>query len=125
QERKRVSKDQFCFLSKSGKFLKNENAIESLHRVCRKAGLRNIGWHTLRHTFASRLAANNIPIIAIKELLGHSDIKMTMRYAHLSSLELRRAITSLEKPRIIDIGHNMATVPLLQKKLVNVFERKI
>lgn len=40
--------------------------------------------HTLRHTFASHLAINGTPILAIKSLLNHSNIDMTMRYAHLA-----------------------------------------
>jgi integrase len=40
--------------------------------------------HTLRHTFASNLAMNGVPIFTIKKLVNHKDIKMTMRYAKLS-----------------------------------------
>ena len=40
--------------------------------------------HTLRHTFASHLAINGVPIFNIKELMNHSDINMTMRYAKLA-----------------------------------------
>jgi len=40
--------------------------------------------HTLRHTFASHLAINGVPIFTIKELMNHSDITMTMRYAKLA-----------------------------------------
>ena len=55
-----------------------------LWRACRKAGLRQIGWHVLRHTYASHLAMRGAPLKAIQELLGHATIEMTMRYAHLS-----------------------------------------
>lgn len=40
--------------------------------------------HSLRHTFASQLALNSTPILTIKNLMDHSDISTTMRYAHLS-----------------------------------------
>jgi len=40
--------------------------------------------HTLRHTFASWLAMQGEPIITIKNLMGHSSLEMTLRYAHLS-----------------------------------------
>jgi len=40
--------------------------------------------HTLRHTFASNLAINGVPIFTIKKLINHKDIRMTMRYAKLS-----------------------------------------
>ena len=40
--------------------------------------------HSLRHTFASHLAINGTPILAIKTLMNHSSLEMTMRYAHLA-----------------------------------------
>lgn len=55
-----------------------------LWRACRRAGLRQIGWHVLRHTFASHLVMRGVPLRTVQELLGHSDIRTTMRYAHLA-----------------------------------------
>ena len=51
--------------------------------------------HTLRHTFASHLAINSIPIFTIKELMNHADIEMTMRYAKLSPNNGKVAIQGL------------------------------
>ncbi|MGE5184808.1 MAG: tyrosine-type recombinase/integrase [Acidobacteriota bacterium] len=67
-----------------------------LAQVCRKAGLREIGWHTLRHTFASHLAMRGAPLKAIQELLGHATIQMTMRYAHLAPEVARDAVRLLD-----------------------------
>src|SRR5262249_8919140 len=50
-------------------------------RACRKAGLREIRWHDLRHSFASQLISAGVPLVQVKEWLGHSTINMTMRYA--------------------------------------------
>ena len=44
----------------------------------------DIGWHVLRHTFASHLVMRSVPLKAVQELLGHATIEMTMRYTHLS-----------------------------------------
>ena len=51
--------------------------------------------HTLRHTFASHLAINGVPIFNIKELMNHSDITMTMRYAKLAPSSGKNAIKGL------------------------------
>lgn len=67
----------------------------AIRRLCVKAGLRRIGWHTLRHTFASHLAMRGAPLPAIKELLGHTTITTTMRYAHVAPSTLRAAISML------------------------------
>jgi integrase len=51
--------------------------------------------HDGRHDFASRLAMEGVALITIKELLGHSTIKLTERYAHLADNALRRAVDLL------------------------------
>ena len=53
--------------------------------------------HTLRHTFASHLAINGEPIFNIKELMNHSDINMTMRYAKLAPSSGKNAVKGLYK----------------------------
>jgi len=41
-----------------------------------------VTWHTLRHTFASRLLERGADIMTVNELLGHSTVTVTMRYTH-------------------------------------------
>lgn len=67
---------------------------EELRKITEKAGIK-CGWHLLRHTHASFLAMAGVPLVAIKELLGHSDIKTTMIYAHLAPEHLRAAVDKL------------------------------
>ncbi len=74
-----------------------DGATRELKRLCRNAGIdRKVGWHLLRHTFASHLAIKGISLRVIQELLGHSTIAMTERYAHLTSASLHDAVQVLE-----------------------------
>jgi len=54
---------------------------------------KNQASHVLRHTFASHFMANGGNLLALKEIMGHSDIKMTMIYAHYSPEHLEQAKT--------------------------------
>ena len=56
----------------------------------------SLHFHSLRHTFASWLVQEGVSIYAIKELLGHSDIKMTQVYAHLQLDRLHSTVNKLQ-----------------------------
>ena len=81
---------------KNGKALSRGMAQNAIKHACRRAGIQQIGWHVLRHTFASHLAAANTPITSIQALLGHSSITMTMRYTHVFPSALRDAVGIFE-----------------------------
>jgi site-specific recombinase XerD len=67
----------------------------AFERAVQKGGLIDFTFHDLRHTFASRLVMSGVDLPTVKELLGHKDISMTLRYTHLSSgpQAARRAFT--------------------------------
>ncbi len=66
--------------------------------VERRAGLRRGGrLHILRHTFCSRLAARNVPMLTIQALAGHRSLETTQRYMHLSQAAPQEGIRALEK----------------------------
>ncbi len=67
-----------------------------LRKVYRKAQLRWLGWHALRHTFCSHLAMRGAPPRAIQELAGHSSLSITQRYMHLTPGITRDAIRLLD-----------------------------
>jgi integrase len=69
----------------------------AFERAVRKAGITNFTFHDLRHTFASRLVMAGVDLPTVKELLGHRDIRMTMRYTHLSSDHKQAAVGKLEQ----------------------------
>ena len=72
----------FCNLD--GTPLTLDQLHERLWGAQRRAGLRKIRWHDMRHSFASQAAMAGVPLPQIQKWLGHSTIAMTMRYAHLS-----------------------------------------
>ena len=53
--------------------------------------------HSLRHTCASRLARAGVPIVVVKEWLGHKDIQTTLRYVHMDTSALMVGVAALEK----------------------------
>ena len=67
----------------------------ALAAAVKRAGLGKVTWHMFRHTFASRLTRDGVDIVTVKELLGHSNITTTMRYAHSNDDAKRRAVQRL------------------------------
>jgi integrase len=63
--------------------------------ACRRAGIKGLRFHDLRHTFASRLNAAGADPVTIMELLGHSSLKMTERYTHTNHEQKQRAVERL------------------------------
>jgi integrase len=68
-------------------------------KVLKRAGISNFRWHDLRHHFASRLVQHGVPLNTVRDLLGHSSVGMSLRYAHLAPDQRREAVAKLnEKP---------------------------
>ncbi|MDE0408054.1 MAG: tyrosine-type recombinase/integrase [Alphaproteobacteria bacterium] len=61
------------------------------YRVRREAGFEDVRLHDLRHTVASQAAMNGVPLPTVARLLGHSNVRMTMRYAHVGDREIEAA----------------------------------
>jgi len=60
-----------------------------------EAGVRDFTWYCLRHTFASRLVMAGVDLRTVAELMGHQQIQMTMRYAHLAPAHTSAAVERL------------------------------
>jgi integrase len=88
---------ELVFCTDAGRMFRKNETKHPLWRACKRAGLRLIGWHALRHTFASHLTMRGVPLKAIQELLGHATIEMTMRYSHLSPEVRRDAVIMLDR----------------------------
>ena len=61
------------------------------YRVRKEAGIEDVRLHDLRHTVASHAVMNGVPVPVVSRLLGHSNVRMTLRYAHLGDREIEAA----------------------------------
>lgn len=69
-----------------------DNVRKSWEGIKRLAGIANFRWHDMRHHFASMLVMASVDLNTVRELLGHADIKTTLRYAHLAPHHKARAV---------------------------------
>jgi integrase len=70
--------------------------LRRFQRALRLAGIEGFVFHDLRHTFASHLVMAGVDLLTVKEFLGHKDLTMTLRYAHLAPDYKRAAIARLD-----------------------------
>ena len=61
------------------------------YRVRREAGIEDVRLHDLRHTHASHAIMNGVPVPVVSRMLGHSNTRMTLRYAHLADRDIEAA----------------------------------
>lgn len=89
----------------TGLVLNTTNLKRDFNSALKKAKIENCTIHDLRHTFASHLALKGIDIYTISQLMGHSDIKMTQRYAHLAPNHKKIAVNMISfADNVIDQG---------------------
>ena len=91
----RERKGDYVFSKEAGgSFVGLRNSFDT---AVRKSGITDFRFYDLRHTFASKLVMEGIDIMTVKELMGHKDLTMTLRYAHLAPNHKTRAVTILDR----------------------------
>jgi integrase len=91
--RAQTTDSDLVFPAKEGKPF--DNIRKSWTAVLRAAEINNFRFHDLRHHFASRLVMSGVDLNTVRELLGHADLAMTLRYAHLAPEHKAEAVSRL------------------------------
>lgn len=84
------------FSRTDGREFNHPHAADQLSKMAKRVGIGHVHWHMLRHTFATQLVGAGVTIRAVQVLLGHSDIRVTERYAHVGETHLKNAVGALE-----------------------------
>ncbi len=75
--------NEYVFLNSDRKpYTRQDSLNRTFQNALRKSEIEGLRFHDLRHTCATRMIENGANIVAVKEILGHSSLDMTMRYAH-------------------------------------------
>jgi len=91
--RQQANSEDFVFCGRNGKRMGSIKTAWA--HLMRDAKIKDFHFHDCRHDFASKLVMRGEDLNTVRELLGHSDIKMTLRYAHLAPEKLAAAVAKL------------------------------
>ncbi|MBC8357344.1 MAG: site-specific integrase [Candidatus Aminicenantes bacterium] len=99
---KRIQKVSFLFpfITNAHRIFLNRSAKATLYNTtfkaaCRRSGIMDLRFHDFRHTAATHMVTGGVDLVTVAEILGHTDIKMTMRYAYPTPENKRKAVEVL------------------------------
>ncbi|HXX35948.1 MAG TPA: tyrosine-type recombinase/integrase, partial [Thermodesulfobacteriota bacterium] len=92
---RKIAQGEYVFADRAGRPFKGFR--RSWDHALKKAGIENLTFHSLRHTFGTRLGMQGTDLGTIQELMGHADLKMTKRYYHPTSAHKREAVEALDR----------------------------
>ena len=90
-ERQPRGQSPFVFPSPRAPSRPRNDHLRLWYRVRREAGIEEVRLHDLRHTHASHAVMNGVPVPVVSRMLGHSNVRMTLRYAHLGDRDIEEA----------------------------------
>ena len=93
----------FIFCNKHGRVLIPQNVNREIKKIADKCGMPHFSSHQLRHTFCTRICQNETDLKLIQEIMGHSDISITMDIYNESNMERKKA--SFARLEAVDIYH--------------------
>ena len=83
EQKLKMGGSEYVFLSSNGSPYKRHDSLkQAFEGACRRANIKGLRFHDLRHTAATRMIESGASIVAVSRILGHADLKTTMRNAH-------------------------------------------
>lgn len=103
--------DGYVFVDAMGNIFNPRSVTANFSKLLEQNGLRHIRFHDLRHTCASLLLANGVPMEQVKEWLGHSEISTTVDiYGHLQYATKKQSAAAIEQDIVAPMLQNLSAV---------------
>lgn len=102
--------DDYVFCNQHGGFLTPTAAGTRIKRIFRMAGITDAASKEFRHSFASHLLMSGERLEEVRDHLGHTDVRTTQIYAHLSNVHLKKSIQNLRIPALEVVGNMVNSV---------------
>ena len=110
-ERQPRGRSVFVFPSLRNPVRPRDGDLPLWYSARKEAGIEDVRLHDLRHTFASHAVMRGIPLPVVAKLLGHKQLKMTLRYAHVGDREIEAATERIGEAMTALMSGTLAAQP--------------